>query len=53
MNNLFKRHYQFTIFILAPANILLPLSTQASVGQAVSCEAVRICGSALYRGGLL
>ena len=30
----FKRHYQFTIFILALANILLPLCTQASEGQA-------------------
>ena len=34
MNNPFKRHYQFTIFILSLAIFLLPLCTQASEGQA-------------------
>jgi outer membrane protein assembly factor BamD (BamD/ComL family) len=29
----FKRHYQFTIFILALANIFLPLCSQVSEGQ--------------------
>jgi TolA-binding protein len=51
MNNPFKRHYQFTIFLLALAIFLLPLCTQASEGQAVHLAKQFAFAEALFTEG--